>query len=195
MFVPGLLVQQALISCSFVGFGLIGEARAGVLDRMRTAPISALAILLGRILRDVVVLFVQAVLLLVGAYAQGLRVSPSGLAVFFGVLVLLAAGTSSLSYAMALRTGAEDVFGRLINMIMLPIMLLSGVLLPMTLAPGWLADTAKINPLSHVVSASRQLFLGAGVGTHTVWIGIVTAAAVALLAVVYGFRTLQDTRR
>jgi len=195
VFVPGLLVQQALISCSFVGFAIIGEARAGVLDRMRAAPISELGVLLGRILRDVVVLVVQAVLLLAGAYAMGMRASLTGLLAVFVVLVLVAAGTASLSYGLALRAGAEDVFGRLINMLMLPVMLLSGVLLPMTLAPGWLAGVARVNPLSHVVAAVRALFLGSSVVSGTVAVGFALAVAVAAVSVGYGVRTLLDTRR
>ena len=56
MFVPGLLIQLALFGTLFVGFGLIAELRAGVVERMRVTPVSRFAMLLGRTLRDVSIL-------------------------------------------------------------------------------------------------------------------------------------------
>lgn len=57
--VPALLVQLALFGTAFVGFGLIAEYRSRVIERMRVTPVSRIALLLGRSLRDVVVLTVS----------------------------------------------------------------------------------------------------------------------------------------
>src|SRR5262249_23105738 len=89
VFVPGLLVQMGLFGTAFVGFGLIAELRHGVVERMRVTPVSRMALLLGRALRDTLVLLVQAVTLVVCAVPLGLRVSPLGLAVMLGLLVPL----------------------------------------------------------------------------------------------------------
>src|SRR6201997_2029307 len=62
-FVPGLLIQLALFGSTFVGFAIISEWRAGIIERYRVTPVSRLSILAGRVLRDVVVLGVQAVIL------------------------------------------------------------------------------------------------------------------------------------
>src|SRR5207247_10686967 len=62
-FVPGLLIQVALFGSAFVGFGLIAELRYGVVERMRVTPMSRFAMLLGRSLRDVFLLVLQAVLM------------------------------------------------------------------------------------------------------------------------------------
>ena len=64
-FVPGLLVQLAIFGAFFVGFGLIAELRAGVIERSRVTPVSRLALLLGRSLRDVVTLLVPGALITV----------------------------------------------------------------------------------------------------------------------------------
>src|SRR3954454_11099812 len=72
VFVPGLLVQLGIFGAAFVGFGLLAEVRSGVVDRMRVTPASRLALLLGRVLRDVVVLFVQGVILAACAELFGL---------------------------------------------------------------------------------------------------------------------------
>src|SRR6185437_5990744 len=67
LFVPGILVQLSIFGTFFVGFALISELRAGVIERSRVTPVSRLALLLGRSLRDVVNLSVQAILLTVVA--------------------------------------------------------------------------------------------------------------------------------
>src|SRR5947209_11424726 len=65
VFVPGLLIQLGLFGASGVGFPLIAELRAGVVERFRVTPVSRVAMLPGRALRDVVALLIQSVLLLV----------------------------------------------------------------------------------------------------------------------------------
>ncbi len=67
VFVPGLLVQLGMFGASFVGFGLIAEWRAGVIERMRVTPASRASLLLGRVLRDVLVLLVQGTVLVLVA--------------------------------------------------------------------------------------------------------------------------------
>ncbi|MHA6765679.1 ABC transporter permease [Streptacidiphilus sp. PAMC 29251] len=160
VFVPGLLIQQGILGCLYAGYGILAEARSGVLDRLKVTPASPLGLLLGRLLRDVVVLLVQAMVLVLGAYAAGLDASVGGVLVALLVVFLLGIGISAFSYGMALRIRSEEAFGSILSGITLPLMLLSGVLLPMTLAPAWLADLAKANPLSHVVTTERALFAG-----------------------------------
>src|ERR687890_2267157 len=72
IFVPGLLVLLAIFGGLFQGFGLIGELRAGVIERSRVTPVSRLALLLGRSLRDVLSLLFQAALITVIALFFGL---------------------------------------------------------------------------------------------------------------------------
>src|SRR4051794_9492877 len=61
VFVPGLLLQLGLFGSVFVGFAIIAEWRMGIIERMRVTPVSRLALLLGRVLRDVVVLLTQSI--------------------------------------------------------------------------------------------------------------------------------------
>ena len=79
-FVPGLLIQIAIFGTAFGGFGLIAELRDGVIERMRVTPMSRTAMLLGRSLRDVVILQFQAIILIVLAIPFGLDVDPAGIA-------------------------------------------------------------------------------------------------------------------
>ncbi|QXJ19592.1 ABC transporter permease [Actinomadura graeca] len=160
VFVPGVLVQLALFGAGFVGFGLIADLRSGVVERLRVTPVSRTALLLGRVLRDALVLAVQAVMLLAAGFALGLRAPVWGVAAGLAFVVALSVSIASLSYVLALRTRSEDAFAPLLSALTLPLMLLSGVLLPMGLAPGWLDAVSRCTPLRYVVDAARAAFRG-----------------------------------
>lgn len=158
--VPGLLVQLALFGAGFVGFGLIADLRSGVVERLRVTPVSRTALLLGRVLRDTAVVAFQGVLLVAAGLALGLRAPAGGIAVGLLLVAALAVGVASLSYVLAMRTRAEDAFAPLLSAVTLPLMLLSGILLPMSLAPRWLDVLSRLTPFRYVVDAARAAFLG-----------------------------------
>ena len=75
----------------------------------------------------------------------------------------------------------------MVNAIALPLLLLSGILLPMALAPDWLQFLSNINPLTHAVDAARALFNGDW-GNPDVAIGVTISAILAVFAVWIGSR-------
>jgi ABC-2 type transport system permease protein len=190
VFVPGILVMTALFSSVFVGFGLCDELREGVVERMRVTPMSRVAMLLGRSLRDVVLLLCQSLVLVVLAVPFGLEINAGGVLVAFGLLALIGLVMSPLSYTLALVLGTEDALAPTINAIALPLLLLSGVMLPMTLAPDWLQTLSKLNPLYHAVAATRDLF-NAAFGDGEIVIGVVVMVVLAIGAVALGARSFS----
>jgi ABC-2 type transport system permease protein len=190
IFVPGLLIQLGIFGASFVGFGLIAEYRAGVVERMRVTPAHRSALLLGRVLRDVVVLLVQGTLLTAMAVPFGLRIGVGGALLALLVVAMLAAGVSSLSYAAALVLKSEDALAPMLNGIAVPLLLLSGILLPMSIAPAWLRTLSDVNPLKHVVDGVRAFFRG-DLATATAGWGLVWAAALVLVGLLVGARTFR----
>jgi ABC-2 type transport system permease protein len=190
VFVPGLLIQLGLFGAGFVGFGLIAELRWGVVERLRVTPVSRLALLLGRALRDVVVLLFQALLLVACAIPFGLHANPLGLIVMLGLLALMGLLMVSISYALALWLRSEDALAPLLNTITLPVLLLSGVLLPLSLAPGWLQAVATLNPLSHAVLAARALF-NEQLGDPSIPLALALFAALAGLALAVASRAFN----
>jgi ABC-2 type transport system permease protein len=191
VFVPGLLVQLGIFGAAFAGFGLIAEWRAGVVERMRVTPASRGSLLLGRVLRDVVVILVQGALLSVVAVAFfGLEAPPEGLFIGVAIVGLLGGAFSALSYGAALKLKSEDSFAPVVNGLILPILLLSGILLPMTLAPGWLQTLADVNPLTHIVDGVRAMYRGELVSTDA-WLGSVLTLGLLVIGVFYGARVFR----
>jgi ABC-2 type transport system permease protein len=186
VFVPGLLVQLGMFGAAFAGFGLIAEWRAGVVERMRVTPASRSALLLGRVLRDVVVLVVQGAILIAAAIIFfDLSLSPASLLMGLVIVALLGGAISALSYGAALKMKSEDAFAPVINGLIVPVLLLSGILLPMTLAPGWLQTLADANPLTHVVDGVRAIFRDE-LGSSDAWLGSAITAALLVVGVLYG---------
>jgi ABC-2 type transport system permease protein len=188
--VPGLLLQLGLFDALFSGFAVIVEKGQGVVERMRVTPVSRLALLLGRVLRDATVLVFQAVLLVLAALPMGLRAPLAGVLIGFGFVALLTLSLASLSYALGMRVRTPQEFGPLINMVSMPSMLLSGLMLPMTLAPAWLDVLSHCVPFRYLVDAVRDAYVGQYTGAHMLY-GVLVAVAFAAAAVTVGTRVFR----
>src|SRR5690242_2133433 len=194
IFVPGLLVLLAIFGGLFQGFGLIAELRAGIIERSRVTPVSRLALLLGRSLRDVVSLIAQAVIITLLALIFDLRVFIVNLLLAYLMLALISLMTSAVSYGVALKVKSEDALAPLMNTVAQPVLLLSGILLPLTYAPGWLQGIADWNPFSWAVNGTRALFRG-DLGAPEVWQGLLIMAVLAVAAVLWAAREFARSVR
>ncbi|MDQ2904062.1 MAG: ABC transporter permease [Ktedonobacteraceae bacterium] len=192
VFTPGVLVMMAIFSTAFNGFGLLMEVQSGLIERLRITPVSRWALLLGRILRDVLLLLIQSLVLVLVAWFMGARMNPLGLALTFGLLVLIGLCLSSCSYALALALKDANALSSFLNTLSLPIVLLSGITLPLTLAPPVLRAIANFDPFAYEVSAARLLFNG-NIANAAVLQGFVIMVVLTLLALLWGVRSFQRT--
>ena len=190
VFVPGILVMTALFGSGFVGFGLCDEMREGVVERMVVTPMSRMAMLLGRSLRDVSLLLAQALLLVVLSIPFGLELNVGGVAVGFAMLALIGLMMSPVSYTLALVLKNEESLAPVVNGVAVPLLLLSGVMLPMSLAPEWLQTLARFNPLYHAVAAMRALF-NASYGDSEIVFGAALLVILAVVTMTLGARSFS----
>lgn len=190
IFIPGLLVMLGLFGSAFVGFGLVDEIRSGVIERFLVTPANRFSILLGRILKDVVVLLIQCILITLVAIPFGLSVNIAGFLISLLLYAVIAIAMASMSYAFALIFKSEDTLASTLNTIALPISLLSGIMLPLALAPLWLRNMAKINPFSYAVNASRALFAG-NINNVDVKKGFIIIILLAIITFWWAITTLR----
>lgn len=188
--VPGLLVQLVLLSAGLAGFGIVFDQRFGVLDRLRATPAPRSALLLGRVLRDVVVLLAQAALLVLVGLALGLRAPVAGVLCALVLLVPLAGGVAAASYAVALRPGTSELFAPLMSTVVVPLTLLSGAFLPMTLGPRWLDLLSRLDPFRYAVDALRELFAGRYT-SGPVLLGAALTVVIAAITTAWGTRAFR----
>jgi len=194
VFVPGLLVQLGIFGGLFVGFGIIAEWRSGVIDRQLVTPAARTSIIAGRTLRDVVVITVQAIVLVGCSWLLGLRVPVGALLIGLVLVALLGAAFSFISNAIGIATKSEDALAPMVNTLALPILLLSGILLPMNIAPQWLQIVSNFNPFKHIVEALRAVFRS-DFSNPIVWIGVLLAIVLVVLGAWVGARTLTAQTR
>ena len=110
--------------------------------------------------------------------AFGFRAPLVGVLVLLALVAMLGVALSSFSYAAALKLKSEDALAQLLNSVSVPALLLSGILLPMSLAPKWLYNISRANPFSYVVDGSRAAFRGDYGELSLVW-GLLSAALLA----------------
>jgi ABC-2 type transport system permease protein len=192
-FVPGLLIQLGLFGALFAGFGLVSEWREGVIEAERVTPASRTALLLGRVLRDVTLLTVQGIVLIALGFAFGMRGSVGGMALGLVLTMLLGGACSAASNSLALTLKSEDALAPILNSIALPVLLLAGILLPISIATGapqWLVVLSDFMPIKYLVNALRDLFVGNIATITTLW-GVLWTLLLFALGLIVGTRTFR----
>jgi ABC-2 type transport system permease protein len=190
-FVPGILVMLALFGTTGAGYSLLVEMSGGSLERMLVTPLNRAALLVGRTLKEVVTLLAQAVLIIVAVLPLGFRLHPLGTLTGLALLAVFGVGLGSLAFALAIAARKqEELFYGVQQILLFPLVLLSGVLLPTGNAPAWLAHLADVNPVTYIVAAERALFAG-DVAALPVLQGTAAALATALLGLLLGTRAMR----
>jgi ABC-2 type transport system permease protein len=190
VYVPGLLTVMAVLGGSYSGFGLLRELRSGIIERARVTPVSRLALMLGRGLREVVMMILQAILVTLLALPFGLRVPFGDLLLAYLLVALVSSAMVQFSYALTLSVRSEATLGPMLNTFGQPIMLLAGVLLPLTLAPLWLLDIAHWNPFYWATNGMRDLFAGDGAAS-AVWISLLLIIGLGIVTTTWSVRVFS----
>jgi len=190
-FVPGMVVMLILFTTVTCGWSLTEELLSGAFERLLATPMSRPAILVGRALKELAPLLVQAVIVIGVAVPFGLALHVVPVLVGLVLLLAFGIGVAALSYALAIATRRDgSLFYMVTHSVALPLMLLGGVLLPMDMAPRWLYLASRANPLTYLVEAERALFAGE-LATVAVGYGAAVAGAVAVVGLWTGARTIR----
>jgi ABC-2 type transport system permease protein len=190
-FVPGILVMIALFGTAATGSNLLFEIQTGSHERTLVAPIARSSLLVGRALKEMAPIIVQAGVIALVTIPFGFSVNPMGLLVGLVLLAIFGLGFGALSYSLALASRSKDwMFWAVQQAAIFPLMILSGMLLPLERAPEWMRAVAAFNPIGYIVDAERALFAG-DLGSLDVLWGFLAAAAVAALGLVVGVNAMK----
>ncbi|KAA9162028.1 ABC transporter permease [Amycolatopsis acidicola] len=181
--VPGVLVQIAVTASVVTGVQLRDDMDRGVFDRFRSFPISRVAPLAGALLADVVRYVVASAVTVLVGLALGYR--PQSWAGLLAGCALVVGCAFALSWIFAflgvVMRSASAVQGSSM-LVLMPLSFMSNALVPTTTMPGWMQRVAEVNPISHLVSAVRQLSeVEPGAGSVG-WAVAGSAAVLALMA-------------
>jgi ABC-2 type transport system permease protein len=189
-FVPAILVMTTLFGTSATGSNLLFEFQTGAHERMMVTPLSRSSLLVGRALKEMVPLFGQAVIVIAVMVPFGFDLHLDGAVVGLALLAVFGVGLGSFSYALALAVRKQDwMFWVVQQTFLFPLMILSGMLLPLETGPEWMRVASKFNPLSYLVDAERTLFAGDVTSAAVLW-GWLAAIVTAALGLFVGIRMM-----
>lgn len=182
--IPGILVQTVITTSIVTGVQLREDMDKGVFDRFKSLPIARIAPLAGALLADTVRYTIATVLTFTMGYIMGYR--PGGGLEHVAIAALLVIVCSwAISWIFAffgvIARTASSVQG--ISMLVLfPLTFLSNAFVPVETMPGWLQWFVEINPISHLVTAVRELSNNGTMGVDLVITIVGAAVIVAIFA-------------
>jgi ABC-2 type transport system permease protein len=182
LIIPGILVQTVITTSVVTGVQLREDMDKGVFDRFKSLPIARIAPLAGALLADTVRYAIATTITFVVGFAIGWRPSGGiGGVILSGLLVIVCAWALSWIFAFfgVIARSASSVQG-ISFLILFPLTFLSNAFVPADTMPDWLKWFVNVNPVSHLVTAVRQITSNAPVGGD-VWLALLGAAVVVVI--------------
>jgi len=180
--IPGILVQTVIVTSVVTGTQLREDMDKGVFDRFRSLPIARISPLAGALLADVVRYLLASVITFAVGIAMGWRPDPLGV---LGSVLLILVCSFAVSWIFALMgclmSRASTVQG-MSMMVMFPLTFMSNAFVPVDTMPGWLRSFVDVNPVSHLVTAVREMCNDGHVGSHVLWSLLGAAVITAIFA-------------
>ena len=155
-FYPGIMVLIVLFTAIFATISTVEDRREGFLQGVLVAPAPRSAVVLGQALGGTSLALLQGLLMLFLAPAAGISLTAASVVAMGAVMFLLAFGLTNLGLLIAWRTDSTQGFHAIMNLILLPMWLLSGAFFPSAGAPVWLQWVMWLNPLTYGVAALRR---------------------------------------
>lgn len=159
----GMLSYVVLFTAMFSGMSIVFDRRLGFLAKVLSTPVARGSIIFSKVFSAVVRSLAQAGVVLIIAFLLGLQLGPnfSVLSIFgvFAALFLVCFGLSSIFILVAIRSTKWETQMAVMNLLNLPLLFGSNALFSTEMMPDWLQTFAKINPITYVTDAARQLVL------------------------------------
>jgi ABC-2 type transport system permease protein len=173
---------SALFSSGWAGTVYIDDMQRGVMDRFLASPVRRGAMMAGTLVYQGLTTLFQTAVVLVIAVASGARFDggPAGWGVTALAACLVSVVVASLSNALALLLRQQEALIGISQFVVLPLQFVSSALMDTRLAPSWVGDVARYNPVDWAVVASREA-LSAGTDWGLVWPRLGLLAGLALV--------------
>ncbi|MGI8612982.1 MAG: ABC transporter permease [Nocardioidaceae bacterium] len=156
---PGVLATSVLFTAAFSGISLVWDREFGFLREMMVAPIGRSAIIIGKCLGGACVATLQSLVLLALAGTVGVPYDPVLFAGLIGCLFLGSLLLTSIGVVLSTRIKTIQAAMPASQLLIMPMMFLSGSLFPLSGLPHWLSLATRLNPLTYVVQPMRHLVL------------------------------------
>jgi len=192
---PGILALVLLFTAIFATISTVEDRRSGFLQGVLVAPVGRAAIVLGQALGGTTLAVLHGVAFLALAPFAGLPVAPGAWVEATVVMTLIAFGLTNLGLLIAWRMESTQGFHAIMNLVLLPIWLLSGAFFPPDGVPGLLAWVMRLDPLTYGLAALRRCLALQQSGAVSNLPGLGPSVAITVLFAVGAFAAAVATAR
>ena len=158
---PGIIGMTVLMSSFMAGVSVVWDREFGFLKEVLVAPISRASVAVGKTLGAATVALLQGIIMLLLAPLIGVSLSVWTVLALLPLMFLLSASMGSLGILLATRIRSMEAFQAVMQMLLFPMVFLSGVFFPVQNLPAWMNFLVKINPATYGIAPIRHVMLGA----------------------------------
>src|SRR5271166_4781110 len=158
---PGVVAMSVVMTAMFSALSIVWDREFGFLREMLVAPVSRTALVLGKTAGGATVAAAQGTIMLVLAPLVGVRLTPLLVVEVIGLELLMAVALTTFGVFVASRIQKMEGFQVVMQMLLMPMLFLSGALFPLNGLPNWLAVITRVNPLTYAVDPLRRVVFAA----------------------------------
>ncbi|TEU17926.1 MAG: ABC transporter [Dehalococcoidia bacterium] len=186
---PGILAMTVLMTSVMSGVSIVWDREFGFLKEVLVSPLSRSGVLVGKAVGAATIAIIQGAIMLVLAPIVNVPINLGTVLALLPLLLILSLALSGLGLLIGARMRSQQGFQIVMQLVIFPMMFLSGIFFPVSGVATWLEVLSKLNPVTYGIDAIRQVFLGTEVAGVTVFghtMGIVDSAiVVAMVGVVF----------
>ena len=186
---PGILAMTVLMTSIMSGVSIVWDREFGFLKEVLVSPLSRSGVLAGKAVGAATIAIIQGAIMLVLAPIVNVPINLGTVLALLPLLLILSLALSGLGLLIGARMRSQQGFQIVMQLVIFPMMFLSGIFFPVSGVATWLEVLSKLNPVTYGIDAIRQVFLGTEVAGVTVFghtMGIVDSAiVVAMVGVVF----------
>jgi ABC-2 type transport system permease protein len=158
---PGVVAMTVVMTAMFSAISIVWDREFGFLREMLIAPVSRTALVAGKTAGGATVAAAQGAIMLVLAPLVGVHLSVLLVIEVIALELVMAVAVTAFGVFVASRIQKMEAFQVVMQMIMMPMLFLSGALFPLNNLPSWLTVITRINPLTYAVDPLRRVVFAA----------------------------------
>ena len=189
---PGIIVMSAIIYAMQSGMSIVNDLNSGFLEKLLSTPASRVAILLGRLMIDTLMVIIQTIVIMAVAALMGVTFVTGflGILLIFVTVAFFGLAWSGLFLALGMKTRRPETLSAIGSAVTFILLFVSTGVFPKSILPSWAQTLSNFNPISYVSDAMRSLFQSGfawnALASAYIVIGLLAIATFA--ATLYQFR-------
>ncbi len=194
---PGIILLIALFAAIFSTISIIEDRKSGFLQGVITSPATRASIIWSKMLSGTTIAIAQSLLFMILLPFTGIGLTAEGFALSFLMLTAASMMLTLLGFILAWNMSSTQGFHAIMNLLLIPMWLLSGAFFPTEGASGWMQTVMMLNPMYYITALFQQLFFLGSTITFPAgpapWISVTVLAAVSILLYLYSLRIVRTS--